>query len=209
MKKLLLTAMIAALLVLPMEGVALAKSPEASAPAQSEGFVPGGVPAETDALESMVPAVHAVILAMIHHDLTVFDAANREVGWEALYNMLSLYGQMDERAEYLEEDLILPAETAMDFSAALFSRFQSLGQIPDALSDRMAYAPEIDSYRLVCGSDTLAQINLESSRAVGNTLEVTGALVYLVDGRDLARFRVVFQPQDNMFGYTITGLELL
>ena len=32
---------------------------------------------------------------------------------------------------------------------------------------------------------------------------------YLVDGSDLAQFQATLQPRDNMFGYTITALELL
>jgi len=208
MKKLLLTAIIAALLVMPLEGVAMAQNPETASP-QAQDFIPGGVPAETDALESMTPAVHAMVLAMLHHNLTVFDGKNTDLSWETLYNMLSLYGQLDERSEYLNEDLILPVETVMDFSSALFPSFEALGQLPGGLSDRMVYAPDIDSYRLVCGNDSLAQIELESSQQFGAQLQVTGALVYQVDGSDLARFQATLQYQDNLFGYRITGLELL
>ena len=130
MKKLLLTAMIATLLLVPLQGVAMAETQEAvspeSAASQDSAFVPGEVPAQTDAVQSMTPAVHAMILAMFHHDLSQFDYSDPELGWETLYNMLSLYGQMDERSEYLDEQLILPAETAMDFSSAIFSSFVSL-----------------------------------------------------------------------------------
>ena len=212
MKKLLLTAMIAALLVMPLEGVALAKTPEASAPAvtaQEGDFDPGCVPAETDALASMTPAVHGVVLAMLHQEQDRFSSGDSGLVWEALYNMLSLYGQMDERSGYVNEDLILPVETVRDFSAALTPDLEDLGALPESLSDRMVYASEIDSYRLVCGDDGLAQISLESSRDLGGELELTGSLVYLVDGTGLARFRAILRPSDNLFGYAITGLELL
>ena len=213
MKKLLLTAMLAALLVMPLEGAALAQTPEASAPAadtaQELGFDPGCVPAETDALESMTPAIHAVVLAMLHQEQTVYSPQNAQLPWEALYNMLSLYGQMDDRSDYVGEDLVLPTEAALDFSTALTLSLDALGPLPEELSDRMVYDAELDSYRLACGSDSLAQIRLDSSRDAGRELELTGTLVYLVDNTDLARFRVTLRSQDNLFGYTVAGLELL
>lgn len=212
MKKLLLTAMIAALLVMPLEGTALAQTPEASAPAetvQEADFDPGCVPAETDALASMTPAVHAVVLAMLHQEQTRFSPQDSGLVWESLYNMLSLYGQLDERSSYVDGDLILPVETVQDFSSALTPSLEDLGALPEDLADRMVYASEIDGYRLTCGDDSLAQIRLESSSNLGRNLELTGALVYLVDGTDLASFRVTLQPSDNLFGYAITALELL
>ena len=212
MKKLLLTVMIAALLVMPLEGAALAQTPEASAPAetaQEVDFDPGCVPAETDAASSMTPALHAVVLAMLHQEQTRFSPQDGGLVWESLYNMLSLYGQLDERSSYVDGDLILPMETVQDFSSALTSSLEDLGALPEDLADRMAYASEIDGYRLTCGDDSLAQIRLESSGVNGRSLELTGALVYLVDGTDLASFRVTLQPSDNLFGYTIAALELL
>ena len=214
MKKLLLTAMIATLLLVPLQGVAMAETQEAvspeSAASQDSAFVPGEVPAQTDAVQSMTPAVHAMILAMFHHDLSQFDYSDPELGWETLYNMLSLYGQMDERSEYLDEQLILPAETAMDFSSAIFSSFSQLGDLPADLADRMVYDPEVDGYLVTCGSDSLAEIHLTSSNETDDgVLTLTGTLSYLVDGSDLAQFQATLQPRDNMFGYTITALELL
>lgn len=214
MKKLLLTAMIATLLIVPFQGVAMAENQETlsseTTVSQDSGFVPGEVPAQTDAVQSMTPAVHAMILAMFHYNLTQFDYSNPQLGWETLYNMLSLYGQMDERSEYLNEQLVLPVETARDFSSAIFSSFDQLGALPADLSDRMVYDAEVDSYLVTCGSDTLAEIHLSnSSEAADGTLTLTGTLSYLVDGSDLAQFQATLQPRDNMFGYTITALELV
>ncbi len=213
MKKLLLTAMIAAMLLVPFQGVALAQNQEAGAPdtqaAMDSQFVPGEVPAQTDAVQSMTPAIHAMILSMFLRELQVFDFSNAQLGWETLYNMLSMYGQMDERSDYLNEQLVLPVETAMDFSSAIFPSFDSLGSLPSELSDRMVYDPEIDSYLLTCGSDSLAEIQLSASRQVsGGALELEGELVYVVDGSSLARFQATLQPRDNMFGYVISALQL-
>lgn len=217
MKKTLLTALAAVMLVVSAQGVILARAQEA-VPAQNaqtqamqteEGSLPGEVPAQSSAVDSMTPALHAVVLAMLNHEQAVFDSGDPVLGWEALYNMLSLYGQLDERSDYVGEDLVLPVETVMDFSAALVPSFSQLGGLPGDLSDRLAYDEEIDSYLVTCGSDSLAQIQVTQLENQNGTLNVTGALVYLVDGSDLAQFRAVLAPRDNMFGYTIAGMELL
>lgn len=217
MKKTLLTALAAVMLVVSAQGVILARAQEA-VPAQNaqtqamqteEGSLPGEVPAQSSAVDSMTPALHAVVLAMLNHEQAVFDSGDPVLGWEALYNMLSLYGQLDERSDYVGEDLVLPVETVMDFSAALVPSFSQLGGLPEDLSDRLAYDEEIDSYLVTCGSDSLAQIQVTQLENQNGTLNVTGALVYLVDGSDLAQFRAVLAPRDNMFGYTIAEMELL
>lgn len=213
MKKLLLTAMLAALLALSLAGVAQAQTPEADLPqgaaAEEMEFIHGDVPAETDALDSMTPAIHGAVLAMLHHEQTEFLSSDPVTGWEALYNMLSLYGQMDDRADHTDEELFLPVETVMDFSTALAPGFDALGALPVDLSDRMVYDAASDGYRLICGSDSLAQVNVETSRASAKGLVLTGSLVYLVDGSGLAHFQAVLVPADNLFGYTIAALELL
>ena len=210
MKKILMAVLLTALLVLPMEGVVLAQTPEAipSPPeaAQELDYTPGTAPAETGALDSIAPALHGVVLAMLHQEEGSFAQAGPVARWEALYNTLSLYGQMDDRAEYTEEELVLPAEIVMDFSAALAT---NLAELPEDLSDRMVYENENDCYRLVCGETGLAQIRLDDAVAAGKELSVTGALTYLVDGTDLAQFRATLAPADNLFGYTLTDLTLL
>ena len=214
MKKLLLTTMIAALLVVPFQGVALAGQTETSVPyaptapaVQEEVHIHGSVPAETGVLDSMTPALHTMVLAGLNREGSSFDYSDKGLCWEALYNMLSLYGQMDDRAEYDGEELVLPAEIATDFAAAFFPG--SLGELPRELADRMTYDAASDSYHLVCGSDSLAQIRLNEPQDEGDALILTGALVYLVDGTDLAQFRATLVPRDNLFGFAITGLELL
>ena len=90
MKKLLLTALIASLLVIPFEGTALALPGEASASKQTLDYSPGDIPAQTDAVEAMSPALHALVLSMDHQEASTFDRSNRELAWESLYNFLSL-----------------------------------------------------------------------------------------------------------------------
>lgn len=209
MKKFLLTGLIAALLILPLGNVALAESQEASQPErQGEEYVPGGVPAQTGALESMEPALHAVLMAMLNHDAASFDTSDTALAWESLYNMLSLYGQLDDRSQYQGEDLLVPSETVRDYAAALVDSFDTLGPLPEFLTDRLTCDAASDSYLVVCGNDSLAEIQIRSTQNSGGTLSVTGDLVYLVDGSSLAQFQAVLSPQDNMFGYAVTQLSL-
>lgn len=210
MKKFLLTAMIASMLILPAEGVLLSDPavPEADV-SQAMEFVPGTVPAGLDAVESMTPAIHAVVLSMVNQGQTFFNGG-ADLNWEIFYNMFSLYGQLDVRVSQENGYLVLPVESIMDFVTALGPSLDDLGPLPEELSDRMTYDPETDSYLVACGGNDLASLQLISCDTLADgTLDVTGSMVYQVDGSDLLQFRVKLQPQENMFGYTIDSLELL
>ena len=168
MKKLLLTTIIASLLILPFGTVAMADMTEApDTQAEQLDYAPGNVPAETGALDSMTPALHAAILAMVNLGQRELDLSDPVAAWETLYNMLSLYRQMDDRSEYLDEELVLPSETVMDYASALFTGTAPLSPIPEALSDRIRYDGKLDSYLLTCGDDSLAEIQLTSMDADG------------------------------------------
>jgi hypothetical protein len=96
MKKLLLTALLAFALLLPLGTTALA---EDETTAESDAvylYVPGNAPAQTD-VSSMLPALHGVLLAMDNQGMTSFTAEENILSWEMLYNLLSMYGQMDSR----------------------------------------------------------------------------------------------------------------
>ena len=209
MKKLLTIALLASLLVLPLGTVALADHEQA--PVETvQDYVPGGVPAQVAAEQSMAPALHAVLLATMNHGLTCFDQNDAYLCWESLYNMLSLYGQLDNRSEYQSPDtLLLLSETVRDYTAALDLSFDELGPLPEALSDRMTYDPGTDSYQVVCGNNDQARFEIRQSTANGGTVELSGALVYLADGSDLAQFQATLQSRDSMFGYAITSFTLL
>ena len=195
-KKLLLTLMILSVLIVPVGGAE-----------EVSEYVPGSVPAGSGMAESMVPALHGMVLAMLNQDVSDFDPAGRELAWESLYNMLSLYGQMDSRALPEDGTLTLPGETVADYSAALGLSLEELGVCPGSLSDRLHR--EGESYILACGSDDLAQLRLsEVQSGEDGGFRLTGTLVYLVDGSELARFQAELQPQDTMFGCAVTGLRL-
>ena len=210
MKKLLTGAIAAVLLLLPLSGVAMAGHEEASQPpALGQEYVPGGVPAQLAASEAMAPALHGVVLAMMNHGTASFNPDDQALAWESLYNMLSLYGQLDDRAENLGLDcLLLPTETVADYCAALDTRLSQLGALPGQLADRLTYEAGSGSYQVACGSNDQASFLIQDSRNVSGGVELSGALVSLVDGSELARFEASLETRDNMFGYAITGLTL-
>ena len=209
MKKLLMTALITSLLVLPLGTVALADHEETPAVSAAQEYIPGGVPAQVGAEQAMSPALHGVLLAMMNHKVDSFDANDTDLAWESLYNMLSLYGQLDERSEYQNSDtLLLLSEAVRDYSAALDLNVDDLGPLPADLSDRITYDASSDSYEVVCGTNDQARFEIRDTQDNGSSLTLSGALVYLADGSDLAQFEATLQPRDNMFGYAITSFAL-
>ena len=204
LKRLMLTAMITSILLLPIGNTALAGQEEA--PVQSMEFLPGDMPAGMSPAESMAPALHGVILAMMNHDAASFDTGSAELTWECLYNMLSLYGQLDSRSEIQDDLLLFPVETAQDYAAALDVVLAELPPLPEDLTDRLTYDQGV--YRAVCGNDCLSQLQVREVQSTPDGLRLTGALVYIVENRDLVQFQATLQPRDNMFGYAVTGLTL-
>lgn len=203
MKKVLTAALIAALLMIPLGNTALAGQ---ESPVQD--FSAGDIPAELTPADSMAPALHGVLLAMLNHDVRSFTLDDSTLAWESLYNMLSLYGQLDERSETLGDDLLLPRETVQDYAAALDVGLDSLPPLPAGLQDRLTCRSSQGAYRVVCGNDELAQLQVREVRTEDGALHLTGALVYEVDGQELARFQAQLQPRDNMFGYAVTALTV-
>ena len=213
MKKLMMTALIAALMLAPLNTIAVEQGEPSAPPVQAEvslpqeAFLPGEVPAQQLPTDAITPALHGVLLAMMNQGVSSFDPADRELVWESLYNMLSLYGQLDERSEYQGEDLLVMSETVYDYAAALIPDLSALGQLPKSLADRMTYVPEHDSYLVVCGSDSLSTVQAEVVPSAGS-YAVTGQLVYEVDGSVLASFTARMVPLDSMFGLALDSFIL-
>lgn len=210
LKKLLVAVFVASILILPVNSVTPVQPEAASYPEQ--GYRPGNVPALTDAAESMSPALHALVLAMLNHDVDNFDFEDASLTWEILYNMLSLYGQLDSRSVTEQGKLLLPEETVLDYAAALSRDLTGpsgrLGIPPADLRDRLNYDRTSGCYTVVCGTDDLSQLQVErfSPSAKGCTL--SGSLIYQVDGQILARFQAELTLRDNLFGYAITGIRI-
>ena len=209
MKKLLLTALIAAMMALPLGTVAMADDkPLAESPAELEVYVPGEAPAQ-NSVQFMNPALHAVLLAMENHNAPSFTTDDPLMSWEMLYNLLSMYGQMDDRAFYDGELLVLPAETVMDFSAALFDAPLSPDTLPAELSDRITYQADADEYHLFCGSDDLSEVVITNIHDLGSALAVSGKLMFVAEEMELASFSATLAVADNLFGYTLAGLDVI
>lgn len=207
LKKLLAVALTVSMLVLPVSSAA--PGAYAEAPSSAQEYLPGDVPAETGAAESMTPALHALVLAMLNHDAARFDLEDSSLAWEGLYNMLSLYGQMDSRSEPEGGELLMPEETVRDYAAALDLDPDGLGPLPAAIRDRLNYDNASHCYVVVCGEDGLAQVRVDSMRPDGQNLALAGALVYQVDGRVLAKFQAGLRPADNMFGYVVAEMDII
>ena len=122
--------------------------------------------------------------------------------------MPSLYGQLDSRCDEKNGELFLPEETVRDYAAALDADFEALGELPAGLWDRMNYDNVSRCYLLVCGADDQVHIQINSLRAQGAALLLSGALVDEVEGDTLVRFQAVLQPRDNMFGYAVSALSI-
>ena len=121
--------------------------------------------------------------------------------------MLSLYGQMDERAELTDDTLILPSEMVRDYAAALYPQVEQLPGIPSPISQRIRYQASDDSYRLARGDEGLAEVVLQTPITLASgTVVLTGQLNALEDGSVLRDFQVTLSPRDSMFGYVITDL---
>ena len=208
MKKISMALLISLVLLLPAGGTALAGHAEAPAPGEVREFLPGSVPAETGPAESMSPALHALVLACLDQEAARFDLDDRDLAWEGLYIMLSLYGQMDSRSVTEEGELFLPEETVQDYAAALDLDLEELGEPPAAIRDRLDYDSASRCFVVVCGSDDLARIQVDSAPAPGGGLSLAGTLVYEAEDRILARFQAELQPRDNMFGYAITAMDV-
>lgn len=209
LKKLVTAALITSMLILPVNSVGPADHEGASLPVQVQDYLPGDLPAQTGAAESMSPVLHAMLLAMLNQERDSFDLSDGGLAWEGLYNMLSLYGQLDSRCDEKNGELLLPEETVRDYAAALDADFEALGDLPAGLRDRMNYDNVSHCYLLVCGEDDQVQVRTDSLRREGTALVLSGVLVDEVEGETLVQFQAVLQPQDNMFGYTVSALSIV
>ena len=208
MKKLLASLTILTILALPLGSAASAEQQTPPADLSVEE-VHGNIPAQADAAQTMYPAVHSLVLAMTENDLE-YAPEDSEFLWTSLYYMLSLCGQMDERAELTDDMLILPAETVADYAGALFSNFDGLPALPREMNGRVSYDWQNDTFRLARGDAGLTETRLgEITELGGGCVQVAGALVSLEDESVLCSFTVDLVRNNSMFGYAISGLDIL
>ena len=175
MKKILLTALIASMLIVPLGNTALAG--------------------------------HEV-LAMLNHDADEFDRTDSALAWESLYNMLSLYGELDSRCDESNGELFLLEETVRDYASALDLQLDELGPLPEELWDRINYDNASQGYVLVCGDTGPVQIQMDSLQNGQDGMTLSGSLIYLASGEVLASFQAGLKATDSMFGFAIDTLTV-
>lgn len=210
MKKKLISLVLIAVMLCSLSGLAYAAhDKDLPVPPAQSVFVPGGVPAQSGPMEGMVPPINALVLCMLEQDLD-YDESDDVFVWNSLYYMISLYGQMDSRAELTDDTLTLPGETVADYAAALFTHFDGLPQLPEELKDRVTYDEAQDLYHLARGDAGLSETRLAAAEKMsGGKLDVSGDLVALENERPLCSFRAVLSENNSMFGYSISGLTIL
>ena len=208
MKKILLTALIASMLIVPLGNTALAGHAEDAPPVSAQDFVPGDAPAGNAAPEAMLPAIHGLVLAMLNHDADEFDRTDSALAWESLYNMLSLYGELDSRCDESNGELFLLEETVRDYASALDLQLDELGPLPEELWDRINYDNASQGYVLVCGDTGPVQIQMDSLQNGQDGMTLSGSLIYLASGEVLASFQAGLKATDSMFGFAIDTLTV-
>ena len=206
--------LVTALLAVPMAGGALAdgqepasdppvlSAPQAAAPEQ-ELCPAGGAPAQSTRLDALYPPVNALVLSMVEQGME-YDERSDTFVWNVLYYMLSLYGQMDSRAQLTDQALVIPRETAQDFLAALFAGRGQLPDLPGDLSGRIRYDRSGDQFMLELGDAGLTECRLDALEPqMDGTCLLNGELVSLDSEETLYRFQVTLEENESMFGYAI------
>lgn len=150
MKKWMIALMMAALLIVPMGGIAYAPSERERRRPRLRGIHTRRRARPERHMDAMVAPVNALVMCMVEQGLAYNDQDDVFL-WNSLYYMLSLCGQMDERAELTDDMLILPAETVADYAGALFSNFDGLPALPREMNGRVSYDWQNDTFRLARG----------------------------------------------------------
>ncbi len=209
MKKTLISLSLVAALMCSMIGLAYADNVKDLQNRAGMDFVAGTVPAQSSSIEGMVAPVNAMVLCMLERDLA-YDESSDLFLWNSLYYMISLYGQMDDRAELTDESLILPSETVCDYAAALFTNYNGLPELPAQLWEFVSYDAQSDCFVLARGDAGLSELVIETVNELDNgTCQITGALVALEDNSILCRFDATLAANNSMFGYSISALNIL
>ena len=208
MKKKLISVLMIVVMLFSLGGLAYADNVKDLRSRDGVEFIPGTVPAESAAMDGMIPPVNALVLSMLEHDLA-YDESSDVFLWNSVYYMISLYGQMDSRAELTDDQLILPSETVADYAAALFSNYSGLPALPEQMKDRVTYNAANDTYSLARGDAGLSETQILQMTRLGNgAVEVFGAVISLADESTMCTFTATLHVNNSMFGYSIAGLNI-
>lgn len=216
MKKMIPVLLALCLLIAPMTAKVSADdhSYSASIPTVDQttnpdvAFLAGTVPADSEWTDGILLPIHALVLSMTEHE-PVYDPQSAPFVWNALYYALSMYGQMDDRAQLTDDALLLPSESINDFSRALFADLDALPALPPELDGFITYDSTCDSYRLALGDFALTRTELGHPAAQPDgSYTVEGTLLSPEDESPLCSFRVTLLENDTMFGFSIADVSL-
>ncbi len=208
MKKKLVSALMIVAMLCSLGGLAYADNVKDLRHRDGVEFISGTVPAESAELEGMIPPVNALVMSMLEHGLP-YDESSDVFLWNSVYYMISLYGQMDSRAQLTDDRLILPGETVADYAAALFFNYSGLPELPEQMKDRVTYNAAMDTYSLARGDAGLSETQILQIRYMANGgVEVFGAVISLADEQIMCTFTADLYPNNSMFGYSIAGLNI-
>lgn len=171
-------------------------------------FSAGSVPAEAEWTEGIQLPIHALVMSMWEHELS-YDIQSAPFVWNALYYALSLYGEMDDRAQLVDEALLLPSEAVNDFARALFAGLEQLPVLPPESADFVTYEESGDMYHLSLGDFALTRTALGPlTRQADGTFVAEGTIFALEDNSSLCTFRTTLTENDTMFGFSIVEISL-
>ena len=94
--------------------------------------------------------------------------------------------------------------------AQVLVSFEILPALPREMNGRVSYDWQNDTFRLARGDAGLTETRLgEITELGGGRVQVAGALVSLEDESVLCSFTVDLVRNNSMFGYAISGLDIL
>lgn len=217
MKKLILSTLVLTALLLPMTSGVMAEEEPSSLippavelfdPGPAEAFRPGSVPADSSLTDAIRLPVTALAQTMLETGLS-YESANDTFVWNTLYYALSIFGQLDDRAQLTDQALLFPSETAQDYLRALFRDRTLLPPVPVPLQDAVRYDPLTDLYCLSLGDLGLTQLSLSApTPAQDGLVMVEGTLTSPDADEPLCTIRVLLEANDSMFGFSIVNAKL-
>ncbi len=219
MKKAITALLLLFALLLPMtSGVVAEEQPrtltppavESASPAEpAEVFLPGSVPALSAPFEAINLPLNAVALAMVEHNLA-YNSADDAFVWTALYYALSIFGQMDDRAQLTDEALLVPSETVQDYLRALFRDRSQLPPLPTGPQAAVSYDPVTDLYALTLGDLAQSTMTLDApSPAHSGLVSVTGTLTDPGSGQVICHVQALLETNESMFGCSIVQVDII
>ena len=205
MKKKTITLALALMLTIPMNGFAINEVAQDAfqqnvLQTSAMAFAPGSVPAESSAIDAIIPAVNAVAITMATEDMA-YDTNDSTFVWSTLYNMINYYAHMDQRAVVGADYITFEAVGVQDFAGAMFGGNGILPAVPATMADRVKFDVDTNSYQIAISEMAKPQIIVIEQ---GNALTGT---VLMADGT-VEQFSMALERNHSMFGYAVVAATM-